>query len=149
MDMNNETVAQVDQKIKVQPMNEDDNGFMKSLETNCHSVIEKIRHCDEQAEAWQSRKKELQEELKDMMDRIQKELGDTEEVPQARPKGKDSTTPELIRAYLEKHGPARTSDIRKFLLDHGKRTGPGVALARLVKEKSIENVDRGLYKIAN
>jgi hypothetical protein len=55
----------------------------------------------------------------------------------------------LILEYINKHGEARTSDIRAMLRSMGRDTNPGVELSRMVKDGSIKNADRGLYVLPN
>jgi hypothetical protein len=123
---------------------EKENNTFNDLEKTCNEIFEKINHCDEQVAAWQKYKTELQTHLANTFNRIQKQFGI--EQPEKH-SAKNITTAELILSFLAKNGPARTSEIRKFLLDNGKKTAPGVPLGRLVKDKSIENVERGVYKL--
>lgn len=127
-----------------------------NLETSFKSALEDIRHCDEQANLWLERKKQLQTKVNDTLSAIQKQVSGSEEKPKKKEKvaptrtrvNKDATVPELIRSYLEKNGPKRTRDIRKFLLGHGRKTSPGVALSRMLKGGDLKQSGRGVYNIA-
>lgn len=145
--ISNTTQIKSPQEIAAQPLPE----ISFDLEAAAKIVMDQIRHCDEQALQWQERKRGLQMKWNEMLTSVQKQF-DTEEKKEiftARTKtSKSSTVPELIRNFLEKSGPTRTKEIRKFLLQQGKRTNPGVALSRLVKSGDLKNVERGVYKIA-
>ena len=122
------------------------------LETAVKSAMDRMRYCDEQIALWQNEKQQVQAQVNEQLDRIQKQFGNVEpekdkKAPQKRI-DKNATISELIRSYLEKHGPQRTKEIRKFLLAHGRKTNPGVALSRMVKHGDIKNMERGVYKIA-
>ncbi len=126
-----------------------------SLEVSFKTTLDEIRHCDEQANRWLERKKKLQSEVNETLASIQKQVGGVEDKPKkakvasARTRvSKDATVPELIRSYLEKNGAKRTRDIRKFLLEHGRKTSPGVALSRMLKNGDLKSTERGVYKIA-
>lgn len=133
-------------EIQVAPVEfqKDENDF-NVLEKNCTDVFDRIKLCDAQVLAWQSRKKDLQLQLSSSLSRIQKQFGNLVEDKRVRD-SKSVRTVDLILDYLEKNGPSKTSEIRKFLLENGKKTSPGVALGKMVKDHAIENVERGLYK---
>lgn len=123
------------------------------LETAVKSAMDRMRHCDEQISLWQNEKQHVQMEVSEQLDRIQKQFGmaNVEMLPEKKTPqkriDKNATIPEMIRSYLEKNGPQRTKEIRKFLLAHGRKTNPGVALSRMVKHGDIKNMERGVYKI--
>jgi len=121
-----------------------------NLEAAVKDVVEQIRYCDEQAAMWQEKKRQFQTQMNETLERIQKQFNG--DVPAKKAKAtrvdKTSTVPDLIRDYLDKNGPQRTRDIRKFLLQHGKKTNPGVALSRMVKSGDLKHAERGVYKIA-
>lgn len=126
-----------------------------NLEAAVKEAVEQIRHCDEQAGLWQNQKQQVMTQMNETLDRIQKQFGEQGGSPRvdvekkARTRiDKNATVPDLIRTFLEKNGEARTKDIRKFLLAHGRKTSPGVALGRMVKNGSLKHADRGIYKIA-
>lgn len=137
-----------------------DQGNLVDLETAVQNAVNQIRHCDEQIALWQNKKQSVQKEINEKLERLQKQLNDipvtkmpevkvAEVKPQQKSRiDKNSTIPELIHSFLEKNGPARTKDIRKFLLANGRRTNPGVALSRMVKTGGLMNMERGVYKIA-
>lgn len=133
------------------------NSTVGNLENTFKTALDEIRHCDEQANLWLERKKQLQGKVNETLASIQKQVGGSvngEEKPKAKPAvtrtriSKDATVPDLIRTYLEKNGPKRTRDIRKFLLEHGRKTSPGVALSRMLKNGDLKSTERGVYKIA-
>ena len=108
------------------------------LESITKDILADVHHCDEQILFWQNKKSELQKQVNDALVSIQKEMNN-------EPTTK--TIPELIRSFLEKNGPARSKDIRNFLLAKGKKTSPGVALGRMVKSSVVKNVKRGVYTV--
>ena len=118
--------------------------------------IDQITECNNQSSKWQERSKKLQDELNADLTKVQNQFGIKVALPDNKkskptsttPVTKNSTAPQLIRAFLEKHGTAKTSEIREFLSSKGKKTNPGVALSRLVKEGVIVNTERGIYKLA-
>lgn len=120
-----------------------ENDFSSKLETMVKDFTTEISHCQAQAELWLERKKLLQTQMTDALQQIQKQFG----IEQKASK-KESTVPQLIREFLEKNGPARSREIRKFLLGLGRNTNPGVALGRLVAEGAIKNIERGVYSLS-
>jgi hypothetical protein len=132
------------------------NPMVGNLETSFKEALDEIRHCDEQANLWLERKTQLQSKVNETLASIQKQVGGNGEEKPKKEKAvatrtrvsKDATVPELIRSYLEKNGAKRTRDIRKFLLDHGRKTSPGVALSRMLKNGDLKQSGRGIYKIA-
>lgn len=120
---------------------------LANLESAIQNAFAQIKHCDEQAAMWLKRKEEYQTMINETFGRVQKQFGVVAE-PKKRVKvDKDGTVPDLIRSYLEKNGPARTKDIRKFLLAQGRKTNPGVALSRMCKDGTLKNMERGVYKV--
>jgi hypothetical protein len=116
--------------------------FSIKLETIMQDFVSEINHCQEQSNLWQERKRQLQSKMTETLQQIQKQCN---VVPTfAR---KELTVPQLIREFLEKNGPARPREIRKFLLGLGRNTNPGVALGRLVAEGAIKNTERGVYTL--
>jgi len=128
------------------------NPFVGNLEVAFKEAIEQIHHCDEQASLWLERKRQIQTKMNESLTHLQKQVnGSAEPEKKAPPRtriDKNATVPDLIRTFLEKNGPARTKDIRKFLLSHGRKTNPGVSLSRMVKKGDLKNMERGVYKIA-
>lgn len=132
---------------------------LDDLDTAVQNAVKQIRHCDEQIAFWQNKKQLFQKEVNDKLENLQKQLGNiavtklpevkVTEVPKVQKAqiDKNSTIPELIHSFLEKNGPARAKDIRKFLLSNGRKTNPGVALSRMVKTGGLTNMERGIYKI--
>lgn len=133
------------------------NPLAGTLDAAVQGMVEQIRQCDEQADRWMKRKAELQSEVNEVLAKIQKQVNaPVAEKKTAAPKkvsvkprvDKNSSIPALIRKFLEANGPARTRDIRKFLLSCGRNTNPGVSLSRMVESGDLKHVDRGVYKIA-
>jgi hypothetical protein len=127
--------------------------FTGDLESAVQNSLKQIKHCEDQANLWLKKKEELQSKMNEALERIQKQVAngsvpEKKKVPLPIKVDKDSTIPDLIRSYLDKNGPARTKDIRKFLLGQGRKTNPGVALGRMKKDGILKNVERGLYKIS-
>lgn len=132
---------------------------LNDLDTAVQNAVSQIRYCDEQIALWQNKKQSLQKEVNEKLENLQKQLGNipVTKLPEVKVTevskvqkvqvDKNSTIPELIHSFLEKNGPARTKDIRKFLLAQGRRTNPGVALSRMVKTGGLTNMERGVYKI--
>ncbi len=126
-----------------------------NLESAVNDATSQIRHCDEQIALWNQRKQSYQTKMNEMLDGLRKQFGNGTAPKQASTpktrakKGSGGTVPELIRGFLEGHGPARTRDIRKHLLSKGKKTNPGVALSRMVKQGELKNTERGTYQIAS
>lgn len=131
------------------------NPLVGSLEAAVKGTMDQIRHCDEQIVLWQKKKQQLQTTLSESLARqlsngTAKSPAPAQKKPEA-PRmrvNKNSSIPDLILTFLEKHGPARSKDIRKFLLAHGRTTNPGVSLGRMVKKGDIKNVERGLYQLS-
>ena len=128
------------------------NPLVGNLESSFKEALEQIRHCDEQAGLWMQRKQQLQTKVNETLASIQKQVGGSvtasvEKKTRTRV-DKNATVPELIRTFLEKEGAQRTKDIRKFLLAHGRKTNPGVALSRMLKNGDLKQSERGVYKIA-
>lgn len=111
------------------------------LEIAGNDIVAQIHYCSEQVTVWEQRKQFLQNQLNETFQRLQKEFN----VP--KQKLNKNTVSKLIHSFL-KNGPARTADIRKFLLSQGKNTNPGVALGRMVKDKAIEHIERGVYQLS-
>lgn len=122
---------------------------LNDLDTAVQNAVKQIRACDEQIALWQAKRNSLQKEVNDKLSRLLLEVSEktaTVEKPVEKPT-KQPTLSELIHSFLEKNGPARAKDIRKFLLQQGRTTNPGVALSRMVKNGGISNMERGLYKV--
>lgn len=132
------------------------NPTVGNLETAIKDALTEMKHCDEQATLWLERKRQLQTKMNETLESIQKQFsnGRTEPEKKTAPAAtrtrypKDASVPDLIRAFLEKNGPQRSKDIRKFLLEHGRKTNPGVALSRMLKSGDLKSTERGIYKIA-
>lgn len=127
------------------------NPLVGTLESAIKQTLDEMRHCDEQAGLWQERKLQLQNKMNETLASIQKQFSgnDEKKAPITRTRvDKNATVPELIRTFLEKNGAQRTKDIRKFLLAHGRKTNPGVALSRMLKNGDLKSTERGVYKIA-
>lgn len=127
------------------------NPLVGSLETAIKGALDQIRYCDEQAGLWLERKHRLQAKVNETLESIQKQVGGIDKKPavqRATRVDKNATVPELIRSFLDKSGAQRTKDIRKFLLAHGRKTNPGVALSRMLKNGDLRSTERGVYKIA-
>jgi hypothetical protein len=127
------------------------NPLVANLETAIKGSLDQIRHCDEQAGLWLERKRQLQTKVNEILESIQKQVSGVDKklvAPRAPRVDKNATVPELIRGFLEKNGAQRTKDIRKFLLSHGRKTNPGVALSRMLKNGDLKQSERGVYKIA-
>lgn len=145
--------------VKAPAATEPVESFSDKLQSVMKEKLDQINECKTQAQAWQDRGQKLQQELNVELKKVQESFGIKLSVPNTSVKpakndtsktvGKPTTVPQLIRAYLEKNGASRTKDIRKYLLDKGKKTNPGVALSRMVKDGVIANVERGLYKIVS
>jgi hypothetical protein len=127
---------------------------LADLETAVQNAVKQIRQCDEQIALWQNKKQSLQKEVNAKLAGLQQQVSEVvpnDAVKTVEPKTlkveKNSTIPEMIHSFLEKNGPARAKDIRKFLLSNGRKTNPGVALSRMVKTGGLTNAERGLYKI--
>lgn len=134
---------------KLEAVNGDFNG--SNLEAAVKNVVEEIRQCDEQANLWLEKKRQLQEKMNETLERIQKQFNGVAVPEKKAPRAKfdkNASVPDLIRTFLDKNGPSRTKDIRKFLLSHGRRTNPGVALGRMVKNGDLKHTGRGVYGIA-
>jgi hypothetical protein len=147
--MENETKAitpEAQQPQRVETVQLDSIG--NNLEIAIKSVIDQIHFCDEQIAKWQEQKHKLQTSVEEKIGNVQKKFNITV-VEKKRPKfNKTASVPELIRLYLEKNGPTRSRDIRKFLISKGKKTNPGVALGRMVNGGLLKNIERGIYQIA-
>jgi len=135
---------------------QNDSKNLDDLETAIQNAVKQVLHCDEQIILWQNKKQAIQREINEKLGRLQKHVNDP--IPKIvndllvtkvmLKTEKNSTIPELIHSFLEKNGPTRAKDIRKFLLAKGRKTNPGVALSRMVKTGGITNAERGLYRIA-
>jgi hypothetical protein len=145
------------EQLKQAPTTTTTESFANKLQNVVKERIDQIAECNEQASKWQERSCKLQEELNADLAKVQNQFGIKITAPQQEKKksatptatiNKNSTAPQLIRAFLEKHGTAKTSEIREFLISKGKKTNPGVALSRMVKEGVILNTERGMYKLA-
>jgi hypothetical protein len=120
-----------------------------TLEAAIKEAVDEIRHCDEQAGLWLTRKQQLQAKMNETLERIQKQFIEPEKkAPRAARVDRNATVPDLIRTFLEKNGAQRTKEIRKFLLSHGRKTNPGVALSRMLKNGDLKSTERGVYRIA-
>jgi hypothetical protein len=125
-------------------------------ELSLEAMIERMHHCSKQAGLWQEQGRQYQTKVSETLERFQKQFsvngndnGKTEKKKAPRPRiDKNATVPHLIRTFLETNGAARTKDIRKFLLSHGRTTNPGVALSRMVKSGDLKHTERGVYKMA-
>lgn len=126
-----------------------ENNLVGNLETAIKGAVEQIKHCDVQISLWTKQKQDLQTKMHETLDRIQKQflIAPVPDEKKRTRMDKNASLPELIRSYLEKNGPSRTRDIRKYLLGLGRKTNPGVALGRMTKDGTIKNVDRGVYQI--
>jgi hypothetical protein len=129
---------------------------LADLETAVQNAVKQIRQCDEQIILWQNKKQSLHKEFNAKLAGLQQQIGgvvksETPVVAKIEPKPlkneKNLTIPELIQGFLEKNGPSRAKDIRKFLLSSGRKTNPGVALSRMVKTGGLANTERGFYRI--
>lgn len=120
------------------------NKFSTKLETIMHDFVSEINHCQEQSNLWQERKRQLQSKMSEALQQVQKQCN----VGTPAFAKKELTVPQLIREFLEKNGPARPREIRKFLLGLGRTTNPGVALGRLVADGAIKNTERGIYALS-
>jgi hypothetical protein len=120
--------------------------FYSKLETIMKDFTSEINHCQEQSNLWLERKKILQVKMTDALQQF-KPLITCTVSKQLSPK-KDATVSQLIRIFLEQNGPARPRDIRKFLLNQGRTTNPGVALGRLIAEGVLKNTERGVYSVS-
>lgn len=123
------------------------NEFAAKLETMMKDFTSEINHCQEQSNLWQERKKSLQNKMTEALQQMQKQCG-IEPQKLTSVKDKDATVSQLIRTFLEHNGPARPRDIRRFLLNQGRTTNPGVALGRLVAEGVLKNTARGVYSVS-
>jgi hypothetical protein len=120
-----------------------------NLESAVKEAMTEIHHCDDQIQLWQDRRQSLQAKVNQMLDGLKRQFNGPVGRPQKKSRAeKGSTVPALIFSYLEGHGPARTRDIRKFLLSKGKKTNPGVALGRMVKSGDLKHAERGTYQLA-
>lgn len=130
------------------------NPTVGNLETAIKDALTEMKHCDEQATLWLERKRQLQNKMNETLESIQKQFNGHEPEKKAAAQAprtrypKDASVPDLIRAFLEKNGPQRSKDIRKFLLEHGRKTNPGVALSRMLKSGDLKSTERGVYKVA-
>ncbi len=142
-----------------------DEGSVKDLLGEAFKkVTDEIEFCDEQIEKYESKKAELQAQIQTAMQELQSQFGKKVSAPRGRPpqkasrgstngeprntgRGGTKSTRALITEYLEDVGQATTAEIRTFLEDSGKETNPGVELSRMVKDKSIRNITRGVYAI--
>ena len=131
------------QVLNVEAQNE----FAAKLETMVKDFTAKINHCQEQSNLWQEKKKLLQNKMTEVLQQVQKQCG-FESQKLIKKTDKEATVPQLIRIFLEHNGPARPREIRKFLLNQGRTTNPGVALGRLVAEGVLKNTERGVYKLS-
>jgi sugar-specific transcriptional regulator TrmB len=122
----------------------------------CDTEITKItKEYKEKVENLEERKKELQRKIQEGLTEIQSKFSIKSKKLQRKQKNitkenenKDQTIPDLILQYLGEHKQAKSSEIRKFLIEHGRKSNPGVALGRLVKNGSIKNVERGIYSLS-
>lgn len=127
------------------------NPLVGTLESAIKQTLDEMKHCDEQAGLWQARRHQLQNKMNETLASIQKQFNGPATSTEKRTRtrvDKNATVPELIRTFLEKEGAQRTKDIRKFLLAHGRKTNPGVALGRMLKNGDLKSTERGVYKIA-
>ncbi len=138
-------------------------------EVNTNSLIEAIKRiakeieeCESILECTESRKEELQLQLRETMTKAQEAIAEAQEqfadVLGERQKkhprsgmnrhGQKSVR-SLIVEYLQKHGgEARTSEIRQMLRTMDRDTNPGVELSRMVKDGSLKKAsERGLYAL--
>jgi hypothetical protein len=146
--LNGETAVKQPEEVRaVTP-----NVTVGNLESSFKDALDQIRHCDEQAGLWFQRKQELQAKVNETLASIQKQVGGSEAVSKEKKTrtriDKNATVPALIRTFLEKEGSQRTKDIRKFLLANGRKTNPGVALSRMLKNGDLKSTERGVYRIA-
>ena len=126
------------------------NVFVGNLEVAFKEAMEQIRRCDEQIALWTERKRQIQEKTNETLSYLQQQVnGEPEKKPVApSPKvDKDASIPELINSFLGKRGPARSKDIRNFLLSIGRKTNPAVSLGRMVKKGDLKHTGRGTYEL--
>lgn len=121
--------------------------FSAQLEKVVKDFTSEINYCQEQSNLWQERKKSQQNKMAEVLQQIQKQCGIEPQKPMPTSK-KEATVSQLIRTFLESNGPARPRDIRRFLLNQGRTTNPGVALGRLVAEGVLKNTERGVYSVS-
>ena len=127
----------------------------KEIEKIDKKSEEEIEKLDKKKEEVLARKEKLcqqfQEAVSDMQSRFGFQAAAPEPVKSKRgrkPSTDGSTIKDLIVGYIQEKGQARTIHIKQFLAAKGRKTNPGVELSRLVKEKVIRNVERGLYAMA-
>jgi predicted HicB family RNase H-like nuclease len=121
--------------------------FSAQLEKIVKDFTSEINYCQEQSNLWQERKKSQQNKMAEVLQQIQRQCGIEPQKPMPASK-KEATVSQLIRTFLESNGPARPRDIRRFLLNQGRTTNPGVALGRLVAEGVLKNTERGVYSVS-
>lgn len=132
------------------PVSETQDEFSSQLAKVVKDFTSEINYCQEQANLWLERKKTQQTKMAEALQQVQKQCGIEPQKPMPVPVvgKKDATVSQLIRTFLESNGPARPRDIRRFLLNQGRTTNPGVALGRLVAEGVLKNTERGVYSVS-
>jgi hypothetical protein len=121
--------------------------FSVQLEKIVKDFTSEINYCQEQSNLWQEKKKFTQNKMAEALRQMQKQCGIEPQKPVIK-RDKEATVSQLIRTFLESNGPARPRDIRRFLLNQGRTTNPGVALGRLVAEGVLKNTSRGVYSVS-
>lgn len=122
--------------------------FSSQLAKVVKDFTSEINYCQEQANLWLERKKTQQNKMAEALQQVQKQCGIEPQKPMLVVSKKEATVSQLIRTFLEHNGPARPRDIRRFLLNQGRTTNPGVALGRLVAEGVLKNTERGVYSVS-
>jgi len=130
------------------PVSETQDEFSAQLEKIVKDFTSEINYCQEQSNLWQERKKFTQTKMAEALQQMQKQCGIEPQKSTPIVTKKEATVSQLIRTFLESNGPARPRDIRRFLLNQGRTTNPGVALGRLVAEGVLKNTERGVYSVS-
>lgn len=125
----------------------------------CDVAINKLKdECTQKVTELEAKKGSLQQKMQQAISEIQARFSITKPtttIKRKPPAAKEEATagngtiPDLILRYLQDHKQAKSSEIRQFLLNQGRKSNPGVALGRLVAAKTIKNVERGIYALAH
>ena len=119
--------------------------IIENAEINYKKALEKAaKEREHIMQTVEVKRKELRKKFQNAIVKIQSRYG---LVPRENVIKHNNSVRALITDYLEKHRQAKTSEIRSFLQNQGKMTNPGVELYRMVRDGSIVNKERGVYKL--
>lgn len=109
------------------------------LNSAMDELSKSIANCDQEIAKWEEKKEFLCEKLQVALDQIQGKL------KKKVTKREGPTVRELIQEYIQTNQQVDTKDIKQFLESKGKNTNPGVELSRMIKDKLLKCVERGVY----